>query len=407
MRRRDFLTGVVSVPAVVRVASSAGTPPPRQPKLAAIVVGYALRWHADNIVTRLLEGYWIDQKFHPPRCRVVSLYTHRRGASDVSSRLAAAYDFKVYPTISGALTRGTRALDVDGVVLVSEAPGILVPFGENPFHEFLHTTIDVFRASGRSVPVFNDKQFSSRWEDSRWFYDQSKQLGFPLLAGSVIPVTFRRPELDLPLETPIQEAVVVAAIPLQHLQSTTFHAMELLQSFVERRRGGETGIRSLHLLEGDAVWQAAADGRWSNELFDAAVATSLTRTPGPREKLVTRPLALLVTYRDGFKAAVIGAAGMVGDFNFAARIRGRSDPVSTLAYFVGENGNSFSCLVEQVENLMLTRQSPIPAERTLLASGVIDWMMRSREQKQPVETPELGINYRAPAESVFCRGAGS
>ena len=407
MRRRDFLTGVVGVPAAIRAAGGAGPPAPRQPKLAAIVVGYALRWHADNIVTRLLEGYWIDQKFHPPRCRVVSLYTHRREASDVSGRLAAAYDFKLYPTISDALTRGTRGLDVDGVVLVSEAPGNLVTFGENPYREFLHAIVDVFRESGRSVPVFNDKQFSSRWEESRWFYDQSKQLDFPLLAGSAIPVTFRRPELDLPLEAPIEEAMVVAAIPAEHVQSTTFHAMELLQSFVERRPGGETGIRSLHLLEGDAVWQAAADGRWSNELFNAAVARSLTRSSGPREKLVSRPLALLVTYRDGFRAAVVGASGMVADFNFAARIRGRSDPVSTLAYYVGVNGNSFSCLVEQVENLMLTRRAPIPSERTLLASGVIDRMMRSRGQQQPVETPELAISYRGPADSVFCRGAGS
>ena len=60
---------------------------------------------------------------------------------------------------------------------------------------------------------------------------------------------------------------------------------------------------------------------------------------------------------------------MIGDYNFAARIRGRSDPVSTMAYFVGVNGNSFSCLVEQVESLMLTRRAPIPSERTLLASG--------------------------------------
>ena len=122
---------------------------------------------------------------------------------------------------------------------------------------------------------------------------------------------------------------------------------------------------------------------------------------------MSRPLALLVTYRDGFRAAVVGASGLVADFNFAARIRGRSDPVSTMAYFVGVNGNSFSCLVEQVESLMLTRRAPIPSERTLLASGVIDRMMRSRGQQQPVETPELAISYRGPADSVFCRGAGS
>ena len=32
-----------------------------------------------------------------------------------------------------------------------------------------------------------------------------------------------------------------------------FHALEAMQSMVERRRGGETGVRSVQLIEGDAV----------------------------------------------------------------------------------------------------------------------------------------------------------
>ncbi|PYV18049.1 MAG: hypothetical protein DMG07_04695, partial [Acidobacteria bacterium] len=355
----------------------------------------------------LLEGYWTNGTYHPPRCRIASLYVHRVAGSDVSQRLAAAYGFQIHPSIASALTLSTGRLKVDGVVVVSEAPGNLVPFDDNPFGEFLRGIVEVFRTSRRSVPVFNDKQFSSRWPESRWIYDQSRELRFPLMAGSTIPITFRRPELEFPLETPLEEAIVVASIPPQHVQSITFHAVELLQALVERRRGGETGIRRLQLLEGDAVWRAADEGRWSRALFEAAVSRGPTRSLGAPEKLVARPLALLLDYNDGFRAAVVGAAGMISDFTFAARIQGRHELASTLAYYVTENGNSFSCLVQEVERLMLTGQAGIPVERTLLASGVIDLMMRSRRQANgPIDTPELGISYR-PTRSSFCRGQGS
>ena len=46
-------------------------------------------------------------------------------------------------------------------------------------------------------------------------------------------------------------------------QRTNRFVAGVLQSIVESRRGGETGVSEVQLLEGDAVWRAAADGRWS------------------------------------------------------------------------------------------------------------------------------------------------
>ena len=107
-------------------------PSGRRPQIAAIVVGYQIRWHADNIVTRLLEGYWINQTWHEPRCQIASVYVHERGPADVSRRLAAAYDFALAPTIDEALTLGTGGLAVDGVVVVTESPSDEVAFGRPP-----------------------------------------------------------------------------------------------------------------------------------------------------------------------------------------------------------------------------------------------------------------------------------
>ena len=382
-------------------------PSGRRPQIAAIVVGYQIRWHADNIVTRLLEGYWINQTWHEPRCQIASVYVHERGPADVSRRLAAAYDFALAPTIDEALTLGTGGLAVDGVVVVTESPSDAVAFADHPYRQFFEEIVRTFHRTGRVVPLFNDKQLAAHWSDSLWMYEQSRELGFPVLAGSVIPATFRRPALDFAVDTPITDAVVVASIPLQYVESIGFHAIEFLQSLVERRPGGESGIRRVEFLEGDAVWRARDAGRWSRELFDAAVARSLTRTPGRPEDLASEPLAVLLEYRDGFKAAIVGVSGFVADVTAAVQLGDDGGQLSTLAYYVTENGNSFSCLVEQIEDLMLSGHAAVPVERTLLSSGVIDFMLRSRRAGLPIDTPELAVAYPAPEQSVYCPGPGS
>ena len=69
--------------------------------------------------------------------------------------------------------------------------------------------MDVFRASGRTVPYYNDKHFSWKWEWAKEMYDTSRKMGFPLMAGSSLPVTWRMPAVDMPLGATVREAVCV------------------------------------------------------------------------------------------------------------------------------------------------------------------------------------------------------
>src|SRR5438477_12381953 len=113
MKRREFLS-LAAAPAALSFQGSA------RKKIAAISSTYHVRSHSDNFITRFLEGYWINEKYHPSPCDIVSLYVDQVHPADISRRLSMAYGFKIWPTIADALTLGTGKLAVDGVILVGE-----------------------------------------------------------------------------------------------------------------------------------------------------------------------------------------------------------------------------------------------------------------------------------------------
>src|SRR5205807_1784342 len=104
--------------------------------------------------------------------------------------------------------------------------------------------------------------------DAKWLYDKARELFAPLLAGSSLPLTWRRPELKLPRGCGLVEAVQIG---YGHLEHYGFHALESLQCLAERRTGGETGVRAVQFLHGEEMWKALDAGRWSKELLEAAV----------------------------------------------------------------------------------------------------------------------------------------
>jgi hypothetical protein len=398
--RREFILGVAAGVAVRPVAGQ-----PRK-KIAALSTTYHVRSHSDNFITRFLEGYWINDKYYPSPCDVVSLFTDQVHANDISRRLAAAYGFKIYPTIADALTLGTGKLAVDGVLLIGEHGDY--PNNEKgqklyPRHEFMKQVVEVYDKSGRAVPVFNDKHLSYDWDKAKWMYDQSRRLKFPMAAGSSCSVTFRRPELDFPLDAPFEDALSVGGGWVE--DGGIFHNLEVLQCFVERRKGGETGVRAVEHLQGQAVWKAEADGRWSRKLLDAALSRGQKSVRG-RPEDVSNAVLCLIEYNDGFRAGSLMLPGLVNEYLFAAKVGGQIH--STLCYIPTENSNNFSPLVDAIGRMFTTGKTDYPVERTLLVSGSLSFLMESRHQgHRRIETPQLKIAYRAPAQSYYAHGKGS
>jgi hypothetical protein len=198
-----------------------------------------------------------------------------------------------------------------------------------------------------------------------------------------------------------------------------FHALEAMQCMLERRRGGETGVRSVRLIDGQDVWRAGERQEWSRELLAAALARSnelqgLTRVDarpqdligsGQLQQLARRPAAYLIEYADGTRATMLMLNGAVSDFTFAARIQGQDEPLSTLFYLPPEPNVVYSAeLMHHVENMFVTGRAGYPVERTLLVSGMLESCLTSRRDSgRKLPTPHLSIAYRSPQESLFAR----
>lgn len=381
-----------------------------EPKRVAAIVTEYRRWsHADVIVGKILEGFDMDSKSFP-NMRLVSMFVDQFPKNDMSRDLAKKFNFTIHDSITGAITLGRKEIAVDGVLCIGEHGNY--PRNERgqiqyPRRRFFEQTTDVFAKHRRSVPVFNDKHLAYNWADARWMVDRARELMFPFMAGSSIPVTWRRPSLRLARNCELIEAVQVGYGPFE---GYGFHALEGLQCMAERRRGGETGVRAVTCLQGEAMWAAMDRGVFSRELLEAAIAHVPAHANGDYRKLTLKNNEagiFVIEYRDGFKGAVAMLNGWVhegdgGAFTFAGRIRGE-DRIASCAYYLQQPDpfGHFAYQLRAIDAMLQTNHAPYPVERTLLTTGILDAVMISKAEKnRRVETPHLEIRYQ-PTEWGF------
>ncbi len=392
------------------------------PKIACISTIFHKYSHTQHFVDRFLEGYGWNNHHHRPPIDLVSLYVDQVRDDDLSRERAARFPgMQIYPTIADALTLGTDTLAVDGVLLIGEHgdyPTNTKGQRLYPRYEHFKQIVAVYRTTGKTAPIFNDKHLSWHWDWAREMYDTAQAMGFALMAGSSLPVTWRTPSLDLPLGAPVREALCVG---YGGVDSYDFHALETIQCMVERRAGGESGVKWLQAYRGEQFWAAHHAGVWSRELFESALCRSHTLTPARRgfnhpfptgdelRELVKDPVAYTYEHTDGLKCTMLLMNGLVQDFNFAAHLVGQDEPLSTQMYLPMPPArttlaNFFSPLVNHTETLFLTGQSPYPVERTLLTTGLVAAGVESLHQNQQrIETPHLTIAYQPTPESTFWR----
>ena len=419
--RRAFLGALGAGTLLIPNAWCMQPTPTSRKRLAVVTTEWRYHSHAWHMAERFLVGYPIKGSWHRPEIDVVAAYVDQFPENDLSRQRSAEFGFPIYPTIAETLRCGGDKLAVDAVLIIGEHgnyPKSQYEQTKYPRYEFFKQVTDVFRADGHSLPVFNDKHLSWKWEWAQEMVDISRELDFPFTAGSSLPVTWRMPSIDMPYGAEVEELL---SISTGSIDSYDFHALEAIQCMAERRRGGETGVIAMQALRGDSVWQAMeagswAGGGWDPRLFEACLSRSQTLaqpdtfsdrypTASQIREWVNDPVAYRYEYADGVKATMLMMNGLVGDFTFAAQLKGESEPLSTLFYLPPTPNVVYSAeLMSKAEETFLTGKSPYPIERTLLTTGLVEAGVRSLGTgQQRLETPHLAIRYQATRDSTFAR----
>ena len=199
-----------------------------------------------------------------------------------------------------------------------------------------------------------------------------------------------------------------------------FHALEAMQCMMERRKGGETGVkvgaddrrrRGLEGGRGRAMVEGAAECGSFAQRYAAGPdrqgrAHAGSCGIGRATEAVPRiPPRISLSTADGLKTTLLMLDGAVKDFNFAARVKGMAAS-SRRSFFLTPvpNVTYSACLVNKIEEMFATGVAPYPVERTLIVSGMLESCLTSKVQgHQRLETPHLSVKYQAPAKSQFAQ----
>ena len=426
--RRTFLTTLSAAGSSLALPSTLGardqtTSAAERPRRKIAFLGTVVRTHShsQHFLDRLAMGYGWGGAWQEPRLEIASVFIDQfPEKGDLARQRVKKYGLKLYPDIENALTLGTGKLAVDGVVIIAEHgdyPGNAKGQKLYPRYDWFKKCVKVFEASGRSVPVFNDKHLSTEWNECVEMVEDAKRLNFPFFAGSSLPVTRRMPSLDMPHGAPLKESVCVA---YGGVDSYDIHALETAQCMSERRKGGEVGIRNVQALRNDKLWAAlAAPGRGATRRL---IVSALTRSHNlPVEtgyysgridfKWIREQFAnatgYLIEHLDGFRTTMLLVN--IRDFNYAGLRADNDEVISTQMYLpMPTHGSStadfFHPLCRHIEDCVLTGKVPYPAERTLLTSGMVIAGVNSLHRGGVrIETPEMDIAYQVGKESTYWR----
>jgi len=364
--------------------------------VAGVMTAYQKFWHADVIFGKILEG-WGQNGGPGPRLKLASMYVDQFGSGDMARTMSEKYNVPIFDTIEEAVTVGGDRIPVDGVISVAEHGNY--PFNEKqqrlyPRRRFFEEITDTFEKYGRVVPVFSDKHLGPVWSDAKWMYDRAQEMNVPFMAGTSISVTFRKPDVSVPMGCDIEAAVGVGYAGLDIYGS---HTLDSFQAMVERRRGAETGVESVQYLKGESMWKAVDAGVVRKDVLDAALSVT-PKSDGGDIRQTSGASLFLFEYKDGLLGTVLMLPSARG-ISTALKIKGQD---KILATHYEERRKpyvpSFAYLLKGVERMVHTGRPSYPVERVLLSSGILDRVLTSRfENQKKLVTPELAIEYQPVA----------
>jgi hypothetical protein len=384
--------------------------------IAALCTAYWPASHADVIVSRWLKPFPGDERWGwQPTTRIASLHIAQRQANDGAHLLdvppaergfsrgieigvptALRHGVRLFDSIRGALTLGGAELAADGVLLIGEHgdyPHNTLGQHLYPRKEMFDVIVSVFKQCGRCVPVFVDKHLSWNGAWAREMVHTAHGMGFALMAGSSLPYT-----LSVAREVPAG-ARISEAVALFHggIEAYGFHSLEMAQCVLERRAGGEQGVRAITMSTGERVREAMAEADFPSALFDAALATVENARPGDMwDNLSADAPALIAIERvDGLREWHVYLDGHISDFALA--VHTAEGAIHASRWAAGDAHSfyhHFAALNSVIERMFLTGRAQVPLQRTLLTTLMIERVMHAlADPGVRIETPDLHISY--------------
>jgi hypothetical protein len=359
-------------------------------QLAFVLEDFALQTPAQQLLDRFLFGYRRAGSFHKlDGVRVVAAR-----AGDLQSPPAASDLLRARVAEGGLqLTELPAAVrDADGIVIVPKS-GAIAP-GEATL-----TAALTHAKRGASCFVFGAIAPSLAAARTAATLAAARQV--TLVSGTALPVTWRLPQFDFPRLARVDEALIVVQGPSPLAE---LHALDGLLPVLERRAGGERGVRQVKFLSGAELWRAGDRREWSWPLLSAA----LSRSDSPQgntvsdgrtqdlvglglvAKLARDPRGWLLEHTDGVRTALLVLDGVVADFNFAVQLTGGRSLSAQLFRAPVPAQEHYSQLAAALEEFFRTGTPPWAAQRGLLTAGLLDACRQTAAQPNVwLRTPEL------------------
>ncbi len=359
-------------------------------KIAFLLEEFTNLSPAQQLLDRFLIGYPRDGMFHTPEGTTVAAHLMLGNNEADFEKRTDEFDLILAPNAAQAVA------GADAVVVVSRKAGAVA------HDRFLQIALE--SAASGSV-CFVHGALSNTLERGREQLRLAQSRHIALLAGTPVGLTWRLPDVDLNPGTPLTDALIVVQ---GTFPGAELHALEGLLPVIERRRGGESGVRSIRFLEGKNFWRAGEQGHWSWPLLASALARSHTpqgdavldgRTQdlvglGLVPKLARGPRGWLLEHHDGLRSSLLVLDGVVADYNFAV-LSDQGAMVSAQLFRAPPPAeHHFSRLAATVEDFFRTGKSPWPVQRNLLIAGLLEIFARPATRTgHRLETPELQIAY--------------
>ena len=392
--RRGFLMSTAAAGATLVGPRRTIAAPRTKKSVAAIVTIYRKNSHADVIVGKILEG-WRQDGGPGPALEVASLYVDQFPSDDMSRRLAAKHGVPIVESIEKAITLGTDRVAVDGVLSIGEHGDY--PWNDKgqhlyPRRRFFAAIADTFERHGQVVPVFNDKHPGPRWADALWMYNRARELKIPWMAGSSLPVTFRDPDVALPMGSQVEASLGVG---YSGLDVYGFHTLDFLQCFLERRQGAENGVQWVQCLSADSIERLLANSTIRSDLLDSALKCSRTDRQTVLQSATKASVIFLIQYVDGLLVPVLMQPAQANGISVAYKLQNQPVVATRGEERPEPRHPHFAYLLKGIEQMIHTGQPAYPVERTMLSAGMLDRLLTSRQENgRRIETPELRIRYK-------------